>query len=58
MRNVIKSYKTGERVKHINHGDGTVKARVGSEGVLVSFDIQPEGWDKEIVVSAECLKKL
>jgi ribosomal protein L28 len=50
-----KDFRRGQRVKHINHGEGTVTARLNFDEILVDFDIQPKGWDKELKVSANCL---
>lgn len=51
-------FKIGSRVKHTSHGEGIVIAHHALEydSVLVDFDIEPEGWDKQLFVSADCLK--
>jgi hypothetical protein len=49
-------FTIGQRVKHTNHGNGTVYAYTDhSDEIFIDFDIKPEDWDKVLNVSPQCL---
>lgn len=52
-------FRIDQRVMHINHGKGTVFAYTEySDEIFVDFDVQPEGWDKVLNVSPQCLSEI
>jgi ribosomal protein L28 len=46
------TFRQGQRVRHSNHGNGTVILQEISD-LTVNFDVRPEGWPKELTVSAQ-----
>jgi hypothetical protein len=55
---LVHRFKVGDLVTHRNHGNGKVIADSGDpSSTIVEFDEMPEGWDKILEVSIDCLKK-
>jgi hypothetical protein len=54
---MISKFRIGDLVTHINWGKGKVVAYSDDvTSINIEFDETPEGWDKTLEVSIDCLK--
>ena len=55
-----RDFEIGEEVIHSSHGKGTVFSYdlIYEDDIYIDFDVQPEGWDKILCVTANNLKRI